>query len=96
LAEKLKHWDGSLILKADFGAGSMQVLSIPRESLSNSTDLDSSWYPVLLQEQILGTEVGVEAQFVTGVLVGWTYLHILRTAGQFGPSTARRYLNRRL
>ena len=58
-----------------------------------SIDLDSSCYPVWLQEQILGTEVGVEARFVAGTLVGRTYSHILRTAGQFRPSTARKYLN---
>ena len=86
LAENLNDWERSPILKADFGGRGTQVLSIPHESCSKSIDLGSSWYPVLLQEQILGTEVGVEAQFIVGVLVDWTYSHVLRTAGHFGPS----------
>jgi hypothetical protein len=59
--QHLEEWDASSILKADLGAGGMKVLSILLRSLLKQVDLPSGWFPVSIQEHILGYEAGVGA-----------------------------------
>ena len=77
------------VVKGDQGAGGSAVAIIDQRNES----IPDSWFPVVIQEYLPGTEVGVEALFVEGRLAGWLYSHVVATVAPKGPSSARRFVN---
>jgi hypothetical protein len=89
----LASWTTEAIAKADHGGGGARVRQFPAHHKGSLGKIDQSWLPVLVQEKITGVEINVEAQFLAGKLVGWTYSKVLQVSSRFGPSIDRLYVN---
>jgi len=74
--------------KGDRGGGGHCVR---RASLdSPNPKINDLTFPFLIQEEIIGTEVAVEAFFVKGVLRAYIYSDRIKCVTKFGPSYKRR------
>jgi hypothetical protein len=93
LRKAISEFAGDLILKADIGGGGKRVLALNGEQGRSFGQVDETWFPILIQEFVHGDDVSVEAHFMNGELIGWTYTEVLSSETRFGPSGVRRYIN---
>ena len=90
LPAALRSVVGPLMVKGDGGGGGDMVR---RFDDADQVEVPASWFPIVVQECLTGTEVSVEAFFREGVLVAWMYARMLTSQEPYGPSTSRRYLD---
>jgi hypothetical protein len=81
----LATWPTEAIAKADHDGAGARVRQFPANHKGSLGKIDQSWLPLLVQENITGVDINVEARFVDGKLVGWTYSRMLQVGSRFGP-----------
>lgn len=85
-------WSGSSFIKSDQGGGGRWIRFVETLCSSVAEEIPASWFPVLVQERIVGEEISVEVLFREGKIAGWLYSQPLSSAQHYGPSVRRRYL----
>ena len=80
-----------LIIKADRFGGGEFVKKVSTEKEKTDLDIPREWFPVVVQDYVLGELVSVEGFFKDGKLIAWMYSSKTRTLGEFGASYARSY-----
>jgi len=89
---ELNHIEGRINLpyffKGDRGGGGAHVRRVSADSsIPNSSELT---FPLLIQEEIVGSEISVDAFFSNGSLVAYIYSGQIRSMSKYGPSFERR------
>ena len=80
--------DIAYFLKGDKGGGGAAVHKVSASTL-HSKALDMG-YPFLIQEEIMGSDIAIEAFFVNGILRAYIYSDQLKFVSKYGPSYQRR------
>ena len=93
LETELNIWDGPLYIKGDQGGGGLKVRFFAEANEVRSAEIPKDWFPLVLQQQVLGKLISVEALFWQGEIRGWLYSEGIEFAGSYGPTTTRRYIN---
>ena len=75
------------LVKANLGAGGLRVI----DSSNIRKVVNDSWFPVVVQEFVQGSLVGVEALFIQGQLASWNYSIVDDIEKPFGVSTIRTF-----
>jgi hypothetical protein len=87
--EKIKiSSDIAYFLKGDKGGGGAAVHKVSASTL-HSKALDMG-YPFLIQEEIIGSDIAIEAFFVHGILRAYIYSDQVKSVSQYGVSYQRR------
>jgi len=74
--------------KGDNGGGGAHVRRVNAySSIPNSSELT---YPLLLQEEVIGSEISVDAFFNNGNLAAYIYSDQIKSMSKYGPSFERR------
>jgi hypothetical protein len=79
---KADKFGGGAFIKKILTAKEKKELSIPKE-----------WFPVIIQDFVVGQIISVEAFFKDGFLIAWVYSFFEDSLGEYGPSTSRLYKN---
>jgi len=66
----LATWPTEAIAKADHDGGGERVRQFPANHKGSLGKIDQSWLALLVQENITGVDINVEAQFVASKLIG--------------------------
>lgn len=93
LAAGIGEFDRPTLIKGDQGGGGARVRETSRVLARPSESVPADWYPLLLQEFIVGDEVSVEALFGEGRLLAWQYSTPVILEGQFGRTVARDFVD---
>ena len=80
---KLPH-----LIKGDQGGGGARVRRV--SSNSKYPKIDDIPFPFVLQEEINGSEISIDAYFVNGNLGAYIYSNQIKTITKYGPSYMRR------
>jgi hypothetical protein len=79
------------LIKGDQGGGGALVRRV--STSSGYPKIDDIPFPFLLQEEIIGSEISVDAFFVNGNLRAYIYSDQIKAMSKFGPSYLRRIAN---
>lgn len=88
-----KTFEGKYLVKADIGGGGSTVKRFDSPIALEQAAKLKTWFPVVVQEEIDGTLISVEAFYDSGKLLGWIYSKFDSESWEFGPSTRRTYFN---
>ena len=91
LEGKLKKLHGDYFVKADVGGGGARVKAIHAGPNSRTPHVPKDWFPLLVQEKIVGEEIAVDALFLKGKLMTYAYSVVLERTKRLGPSTRREF-----
>jgi hypothetical protein len=91
LARTAARFRSPFYVKGERGGGSDRLRRIGSPDDMTANPIPEQWYPLLVQETILGEEIAVEAMFANGRLVGWTYSQAVAREDLDGRHTARRF-----
>ncbi len=80
--------DIEYFLKGDKGGGGAAVHKVSASTF-HSKALDMG-YPFLIQEEIIGSDIAIEAFFVNGILRAYIYSDQIKFVSKYGPSYQRR------
>lgn len=88
---KLIHFP--FILKGDYSGGGSQTIEVNNQSELKKIMKEFNYFPALMQKKIEGDLIGIEALFLDGKLVHFSYSNILKTMSnnRFSPSVVREY-----
>ena len=79
------------IVKADRFGGGGYVKKVSTAEEKKVLDIPKEWFPVAIQEFVIGELVGIEVFFKNGKLIAWIYTSFAETLGAFGASYSRIY-----
>jgi hypothetical protein len=79
------------MIKADRFGGGEYVKKVSTAKEKRDLSIPSNWFPVVIQEFVIGDLVGVEVFFKNGKLIAWMYTSFADTLGDFGASYSRIY-----
>jgi hypothetical protein len=81
------------MLKGDFSGGGRQTFECTSDSGFAALLKNFNAYPAVLQEKIIGEEIGIEAFYQQGALIHFSYARPLKTVEnrKFAPSKLREY-----
>jgi hypothetical protein len=79
------------IIKSDKFGGGEYVKKVSTAKEKKELEIPKAWFPVIIQEFVIGELVGIEVFFKNGKLVAWIYTSFADTLGEFGPSYSRIY-----
>lgn len=83
---------GPLLVKGERGGGGERLLAYSEDDPVRSQP-PHNWYPLLVQQRIEGTEIGVDALFGDDRLLAWTYSEPDVHESLFGRSLERRFVD---
>lgn len=92
LVKLSKQFDSDYFVKADIGSGGSGIKRFNGVFDADQSDIPESWFPVVIQEQMVGQVTSVEALYDSGKLLGWVYSKFDSEVYEFGPSTRRTFL----
>ena len=79
------------IVKADKYGGGSFVKKVSTAKEKRELNIPNEWFPVVIQEFIVGEIVSVEGFFKDGTLIAWIYSFFEESLGEYGPSYSRLY-----
>ena len=85
LGSRFKH---PYLIKGDAGGGGVYIRRVSADSPHPS--IDDITFPFLLQEEIVGSEISVDAFFNEGILRAYVYSDEIKSKRKYGPSYMRR------
>ena len=80
--------DIAYFLKGDKGGGGAAVHKVSASTLHSKVRVVG--YPFLIQEEVIGSDIAIEAFFVNGILRAYIYSDQLKFVSKYGPSYQRR------
>jgi hypothetical protein len=89
LKKNISSFKNPLIVKADRFGGGEYVKKLLTAKQKREVSIPNNWFPVVIQEFIVGDLVSVEAFFKNGKLIAWQYTSSADTLGEFGASYSR-------
>jgi hypothetical protein len=91
--EKISGNFENALVKADRGGGGLFIKEFTSSDKRELYEIPDSWYPLVVQEKIEGTIIGVEAFYLDGQLVFWIFSDLVAEQSRFGPTMGRRFLD---
>jgi hypothetical protein len=91
LKNQQNHFKLPYLIKGDQGGGGAHIRRISADSMYPK--IDDIPFPFVLQEEIMGSEISVDAYFVNGNLRAYIYSDQIKSISKFGPSYMRRIAN---
>ena len=91
LEKNLSNFKTPFIVKADKFGGGEYVKKVSTTKENKNLTIPNEWFPVVLQEFLIGELIGVDAFFKDGKLIAWIYTSFANTLGEFGASYRRIY-----
>ena len=88
LDSQRNHFKVPYLIKGDQGSGGAHVRKVTNKQ--KYPKIDDIPFPFILQEEINGSEISVDAYFVNGNLKAYIYSDQITTISAFGPSYMRR------
>ena len=79
------------IVKADKYGGGTFVKKVSTAKEKRELNIPKEWFPVIIQDFVVGQIISVEAFFKDGSLIAWVYSFFEDSLGEYGPSTSRLY-----
>lgn len=92
-SKSITEFEFPLLAKKDKGSGGFGVVEIKNLGELSSVKFAPTDFPILLQEKIKGEDIGVEAFYLKGQLVGYLYSKSLGAMHPKGPSYLCDYMN---
>lgn len=87
------NWKGSGFLKSDLGGGGKYIRHFTALTEPLCDSIPSEWFPLIVQQEIQGTPISIEALFRVGELGGWMCSVPTVYSANFGPSIRRKYFH---
>ena len=91
LEKHIQSFPTPFIVKADRFGGGEFVKKVSTMKERKELNIPKEWFPVVVQDFVLGKLVSVEGFFKDGKLIAWVSSSKTRTLGPFGASYSRTY-----
>jgi carbamoylphosphate synthase large subunit len=93
LKKQILNFKSPFIVKADKFGGGEFVRKVSTAKEKRNVNIPEDWFPVVIQEFVIGNLISVEAFFKNGKIIAWQYTSFGDTLGEFGASYARIFEN---
>ena len=88
LDNQRNHFKVPYLIKGDHGGGGVHVRKVSSDqNFPNTNDIP---FPFVFQEEVIGSEISVDAYFVNGLLSAYIYTDQIKSMTKYGPSYLRR------
>ena len=88
LDNQRKHFEVPYLIKGDQGGGGAHVRKVSSDQ--NFPNTDDIPFPLVFQEEVIGSEISVDAYFANGSLRAYIYTDQIKSMTKYGPSYLRR------
>jgi hypothetical protein len=88
LDNQRKHFKVPYLIKGDQGGGGAHIRKVSSDQ--NFPNINDIPFPLVFQEEVIGSEISVDAYFVNGTLRAYIYSDQIKSMTKYGPSYLRR------